>query len=44
MEAGALNLASPEVKVHMDSSESTGPVDVQVEEEVFISFFFIQRY
>ncbi|GAA6038258.1 hypothetical protein JCM8097_003908 [Rhodosporidiobolus ruineniae] len=27
MAAGALNLASPEVKIHLDSSESTGPVD-----------------
>ncbi|KAK4055063.1 exosome catalytic subunit dis3 [Microbotryomycetes sp. JL221] len=29
MEAGALNLASPEVKIHMDSTESTEPVDVE---------------
>ena len=29
MEAGALNLASPEVKIHMESSESTGPIDVE---------------
>ena len=29
MEAGALNLASPEVKIHQDSSETTGPIDVE---------------
>ncbi|GAA95499.1 uncharacterized protein L969DRAFT_101606 [Mixia osmundae IAM 14324] len=29
MAAGALNLASPEVKIHMESPESTGPVDVE---------------
>ncbi|KAK4702251.1 hypothetical protein P7C70_g3973, partial [Phenoliferia sp. Uapishka_3] len=29
MEAGALNLASPEVKIHMESSESSDPVDVE---------------
>jgi exosome complex exonuclease DIS3/RRP44 len=29
MAAGALNLASPEVKIHQDSSESTGPIDVE---------------
>ncbi|KAK4050698.1 exosome catalytic subunit dis3 [Microbotryomycetes sp. JL201] len=29
MEAGALNLASPEIKIHMDSSESSDPVDVE---------------
>jgi exosome complex exonuclease DIS3/RRP44 len=29
MRAGALNLASPEVKVHLDSSETTGPIDVE---------------
>lgn len=29
MQAGALNLASPEVKIHMDSSESSGPIDVE---------------
>lgn len=29
MDAGALNLASPEVKIHMESSESSDPVDVQ---------------
>jgi exosome complex exonuclease DIS3/RRP44 len=32
MRAGALNLASPEVKVHLDSSESTGPIDVEQKE------------
>ena len=29
MQAGALNLASPEVKIHMESSESSDPVDVE---------------
>ncbi|KAG2063668.1 RNB-domain-containing protein [Suillus decipiens] len=29
MAAGALNLASPEVKIHLDSSESSDPVDVE---------------
>lgn len=29
MAAGALNLASPEVKIHQDSSETTGPIDVE---------------
>ena len=32
MAAGALNLASPEVKIHLESSEQTGPVDVEVKE------------
>ncbi|GAA5853796.1 hypothetical protein JCM8547_007454 [Rhodosporidiobolus lusitaniae] len=32
MAAGALNLASPEVKIHLESSESTGPVDVEVKQ------------
>ena len=32
MEAGALNLASPEVKIHMDSSESAAPIDVEQKE------------
>lgn len=29
MAAGALYLASPEVKIHMESSESSDPVDVE---------------
>ena len=29
MAAGALNLASPEVRIQMDSSESSGPIDVE---------------
>jgi len=29
MAAGALNLASPEVRIHMESAESTGPIDVE---------------
>ena|SRR5260370_30550303 len=29
MRAGALDLASPEVKIHLDSSESSDPVDVE---------------
>ncbi|KNZ49562.1 hypothetical protein VP01_493g5 [Puccinia sorghi] len=32
MEAGALNLASPEIKIHMNSSESSDPVDVEQKE------------
>jgi len=32
MEAGALNLASPEVKIHLDSSESSDPIDVEQKE------------
>lgn len=29
MAAGALNLASPEVKIHMESNESSDPIDVE---------------
>lgn len=29
MDAGALNLASPEVKIHLDSAETSGPIDVE---------------
>lgn len=32
MAAGALNLASPEVKIHMESAESTEPIDVEQKE------------
>ncbi|GAA6018907.1 hypothetical protein JCM10207_009191 [Rhodosporidiobolus poonsookiae] len=32
MAAGALNLASPEVKIHLESSEQSGPVDVETKE------------
>jgi exosome complex exonuclease DIS3/RRP44 len=32
MAAGALNLASPEVKIHLASSESSEPVDVEQKE------------
>lgn len=32
MKAGALNLASPEVKIHMDSAESSDPIDVEQKE------------
>lgn len=32
MEAGALNLASPEVRIQMDSRESSGPIDVEQKE------------
>lgn len=32
MAAGALNLASPEVKIYLDSSESSEPVDVEQKE------------
>ncbi len=31
-EAGALNLASPEVRIHLDSQETTGPIDVEQKE------------
>ncbi|KAF5369035.1 hypothetical protein D9758_002962 [Tetrapyrgos nigripes] len=32
MAAGALNLASPEVKIHLDSAESSEPIDVEQKE------------
>jgi exosome complex exonuclease DIS3/RRP44 len=32
MKAGALNLASPEVKIYLDSSESSDPIDVEQKE------------
>ncbi|KAL5510957.1 hypothetical protein ACEPAG_3676 [Sanghuangporus baumii] len=32
MAAGALNLASPEVKIYLDSSESSDPIDVEQKE------------
>lgn len=32
MKAGALNLASPEVKIHMESAESSDPIDVKQKE------------
>ncbi|CEH19582.1 exosomal 3-5 exoribonuclease subunit rrp44 dis3 [Ceraceosorus bombacis] len=32
MQAGALNLASPEVRIHLDSAESTAPIDVEQKE------------
>ncbi|GJJ08443.1 hypothetical protein Clacol_002659 [Clathrus columnatus] len=32
MAAGALNLSSPEVKIHLDSSESSDPIDVEQKE------------
>ncbi|BGP10533.1 exosome catalytic subunit dis3 [Rhodotorula toruloides] len=32
MAAGALNLASPEVKIHLEQSEQSGPVDVEHKE------------
>jgi len=32
MKAGALNLASPEVRIHMQSAESSDPVDVEQKE------------
>ena len=31
-ENGALDLASPEVKIHLDSSESSDPIDVEQKE------------
>ena len=33
MAAGALNLASPEVKIHLDSAETSGPIDVEQKEQ-----------
>ncbi|KAH8977266.1 RNB-domain-containing protein [Lactarius hatsudake] len=33
MAAGALNLASPEVKIHLDSAESSDPIDVEQKEQ-----------
>ncbi|MCO5559324.1 hypothetical protein L7F22_012921 [Adiantum nelumboides] len=32
MKAGALNLASPEVRIHLDSQEAAGPIDVEQKE------------
>lgn len=32
MAAGALNLASPEIKIHLQSAESSDPVDVEQKE------------
>lgn len=32
MQAGALNLASPEVRIHLDSAETAGPIDVEQKE------------
>lgn len=32
MAAGALNLASPEVKIHLDTAESSDPIDVEQKE------------
>lgn len=32
MAAGALNLASPEIKIHLDSAESSDPIDVEQKE------------
>ena len=32
MAAGSLTLASPEVKIHLDSSESSDPIDVEQKE------------
>jgi len=34
MKAGALNLASPEVKIHMESAESSDPIDVKQKEQM----------
>ncbi|KAG8780762.1 exosome catalytic subunit dis3 [Serendipita sp. 397] len=34
MRAGALNLASPEVKIHMESAESLDPIDVKQKEQL----------
>ncbi|CAO1624165.1 unnamed protein product [Sympodiomycopsis kandeliae] len=33
MAAGALNLASPEVRIHLDSPEAAGPIDVEQKEQ-----------
>jgi len=34
MAAGALNLASPEIKIHLDSSESSGPIDIEAKKQL----------
>ena len=33
MRAGALSLSSPELKIHLDSSESSEPIDVEQKEQ-----------
>lgn len=43
MAAGALNLASPEVKIHLESSEQTGPVDVE-QKEVFETNLLVEEF
>ncbi|KAM0747130.1 mitotic control protein dis3 [Meredithblackwellia eburnea MCA 4105] len=43
MKAGALNLASPEVKIHMESSESTAPVDVE-QKELFETNSLVEEF
>lgn len=43
MAAGALNLASPEVKIHMESSESSDPVDVE-QKELFQTNSLVEEF
>ncbi|WFD41935.1 exosome catalytic subunit dis3 [Malassezia psittaci] len=43
MEAGALNLASPEVRIHMDSSEMSGPIDVE-QKEMFETNSLVEEF
>lgn len=43
MKAGALNLASPEVKIHMESSESSDPVDVE-QKELFETNSLVEEF
>lgn len=43
MKAGALNLASPEVKIHLDSSESSDPVDVE-QKELFETNSLVEEF
>lgn len=34
IDAGALSLSSPELKIHLNSSETTGPIDVEQKEQL----------
>ena len=43
MAAGALNLASPEVRIHMASTESSGPIDVE-QKELFETNSLVEEF
>lgn len=43
MEAGALNLASPEVRIHLDSAESSAPIDVE-QKEIFETNSLVEEF